>query len=216
MNINLCPRTRLLFERISTTNIFTPETKNEGTDVSSIYTLLKDWMRHKLNTTNAKKGTAILPYRWVYGKGIRLENWSTLFADKKTQYVIQLPAGTLGIKNDQPIAFVYDYAKSQGEVLFVDATQAPRASEHTNVLSESGMEMLKVALEKRKNTGTIFVAEHDFSGSQPPYLNSLPSFSKLVPRPSNVDRTDASYKEELARLTEDIEKLRKNLGRLLE
>lgn len=215
-NPELCPRVASLLQAMGAKELWAPRAGENEKSNGDVYRQIERWISSLCSDHKAKKGAAVLPYRLVYGKSANVEKWSVLFRRDCIQTVIQLPSGSLGQKNDQPLAFIYEpgdrYADC--EVLFVDATQVPRASERAYVLSEQGAEMIQAAVQTRATAGKALTKVHPLGSSRPLYLAGLPSMSKLVPS-SDLPSEDTLIGD-IAQNKQSIEDLRSKLRRLLD
>lgn len=212
----LCPRVTSLLQAMGAKEIWTPKVSGSEKSNDDTYRQLERWIGSLCSDHKPKKGAAVLPYRLVYGKSANVEKWAVLFRRDCIQTVIQLPSGSLGQKNDQPLALIYEQGDRYAdlEVLFVDATQVPRASERAYVLSEHGADMIQAAVETRASAGKALAKTHPLGGNRPLYLDGLPSMSKLVPR-SDLPSEDTLIGD-IAQNKQSIEKLRDKLRRLLD
>jgi hypothetical protein len=212
----LCPRARRLLDDLGATKVReyaaseTPKVFNEP------HRTIGRWLEKQDSGVSRPKSTVILPYREVYGKGSNTETWGLLLRHRSIKTVIQFPSGTLGIKNDQPFAFIHQTDTNpygEKKVLFVDATQVVRASEHGHVLSQQAVDEIKEAVQTGANAGKVLARSHSLDANRPFYLSGMPAISKLVPRGDALP-SEQTLLDDIKQNIESIEKLREKVRRL--
>lgn len=214
-NSAACPRVGYLLNALGAHSIWQDSSANVSSKDDSWHEFRK-WACRMSSTKSHSKFAAIFPYGAVYGKSANHETWSALFRHDSIRTVIQLPSGSLGKKNDQAFVFIYEPADpyADREILFVDATQAPRASEHGHVLSEQSLALIRRVVETGQGTDPIRAQAHPLGGTRPLYLGGLPSMSKLVPRARTLP-SEQTLMDDLVSVKQSVEKLRSDLRTIL-
>lgn len=215
-NSSACPRVGLLMNALGAHSIWKDSSANASSKNNSWHEFRK-WAGRMASAKSHAKFAAILPYSAVYGKSANYETWAALFRHDSIRTVIQLPSGSLGKKNDQPFVFIYEPTDpyADREILFVDATQAPRASEHGHVLSEQSLALIRQVVDTAQGADPIRAQAHPLGGTRPLYLGGLPSMSKLVPRAGTLP-SEQTLMDDLESAKQSVEKLRTVLRTILQ
>jgi hypothetical protein len=159
----------------------------------------------------------LVPYSLVYSRDFNQSQFGLLCRTRGLSAVIQLPAGSRGDPKDQPFLVIHrDVPHGCGAmpVLFIDATRAPRASEHGRVLSAEGLAMILAAFERRGHVGQVYAAIHKVDINF--FNQGFPPMGRLVEPPPEAEPTLESMREQSDRLTEEIRKLREQLKDLFD
>lgn len=169
------------------------------------------------DSANSDTLVLLLPYSLVYGRDFNRNQLEPLFRHRRLSCVIQLPAGSRGAPIDQPLLFLYRTIAHGYEdlpVLFIDATRAPRASEHGRALSADGLGMIISAFKCRESVGQVFAQVHQVGSNF--FNQGLPPMGRLVQPPVEAEKTLESMREESERLTKEVNKLRDELKDLFD
>ena len=159
----------------------------------------------------------LVPYSLVYGRDFKQGEIGNFCRARGLSAVIQLPAGSRGDPKDQPFLLIHqDVPHGYGAlpVLFIDATRAPRASEHGKILSGEGLRMIVEAFERRESVGQVYVAVHQVDINF--FNQGFPSMGRLVEPPAEAEATLESMREESDRLSREISQLRGDLKDLFD
>jgi hypothetical protein len=169
------------------------------------------------DSSSGNKLALLVPYSVVYGREFKQGEIGNFCRARGLSAVIQLPAGSRGDPKDQPFLLIHqDMPHGYGAlpVLFIDATRAPRASEHDKILSADGLNMIVEAFERRESVGQVYVAVHQVDINF--FNQGFPPMGRLVEPPSEAEPTLESMREESDRLSREIAKLRADLSDLFD
>lgn len=170
-----------------------------------------------MGSTSADSLALLVPYSLVYSRDFNRDEFGNFCRSRGLSAVIQLPAGSRGDPKDQPFLLIHrevPHGYGPLPVLFIDATRAPRASEHGRVLSAEGLAMVLEAFERRGHVGQVYAAIHQVDINF--YNQGFPPMGRLVEPPAEAEPTLESMREESDRLSQEIIKLRGGLKDLLD
>jgi len=170
-----------------------------------------------LNSVESNTLAVLVPYSLMYARDFNQSKLGEFCRRRGLSTVIQLPAGSRGDLKDQPFLLIHrsvPLGHDSLPVLFIDATRAPRASEHGRALSAEGLNMIIKAFQHRESFGQVYTSIHKVDANF--FNQGFPPMGKLVEPPVEAEPTLQSMREESDRLTEEIGKLRNELKDLFD